>query len=83
MFAPWLNIVLLALESCEVIGLRVAKLAAGGIDAHHETRLIVSEKVGALLEVSMGLLSGTTAPNVIRRFREQVAASARRLSAEN
>jgi hypothetical protein len=83
MLAPWLNIVLLALESCEVIGLRVAKLAAGGIDAHHETRLIVSEKVGAVFEVGAGLLSGATASNVISRFREQVAANARRLSAEN
>jgi hypothetical protein len=27
MFAPWLNVVWLALESSEVIGLRVVKLA--------------------------------------------------------
>ena len=83
MFAPWLSIVWLALESSEVIGLRIAKLAAGGIDAQHETRLIVGEKVVAVFEVSISLLSGTTATNVINRFRDQVAANARRLSAEN
>ena len=83
MSAPWLNIVWLALESSEVIGLRVAKLAGGGIDAQHETRLIVGEKVGAIFEVGISLLSGATATNVINRFRDQVAANARRLSAEN
>jgi hypothetical protein len=57
-----------------------AKLAAGGIDAHHETRLIVSEKVGAIFEVGTGLLAGATAGSVINRFREQVASNARRLS---
>jgi hypothetical protein len=82
MFAPWLNIVWLALESSEVIGLRVAKLAAGGIDAQHETHLIVGEKVGAVFEVGISLLSGATATNVINRFRDQVGANARRLSAE-
>jgi hypothetical protein len=83
MIAPWLNVVWLALESSEVIGLRVAKLAAGGIDAQHETRLIVGEKVGAIFEVGISFLSGATATNVINRFRDQVAANARRLSAEN
>ena len=82
MFAPWLNIVWLALESSEVIGLRVARLAAGGIDAQHETGLIVGEKVGASFEVGTGLLSGVTATSVINRFRDQVAANAKRLSAE-
>jgi hypothetical protein len=81
MFAPWLNIVWLALESSEVIGLRVAKLAAGDLDAQHESRLIVSEKVDAVFEVGISLLSGATATNVVNRFRKQVAANAMRLSA--
>jgi len=74
---------LLALESSEVIGRRVARLAGGGVDAQHEAHLIVSEKVDAVFEVSAGLMSGATAISVINRFREQVAANARRLSAEN
>jgi hypothetical protein len=79
----WSTALLLALESSEVIGLRVAKLAGGGVDAQHEAHLIVSEKVDAVFEVSARLMSGATAINVINRFREQVAANARRLSAEN
>ena len=82
-FSPWSTVLLLALESSEVIGLRVAKLVGGGVDAQHEAHLIVSEKVDAVFEVSAGLMSGATAINVINRFREQVAANARRLSAEN
>ena len=82
-FSPWSTVLLLALESSEVIGLRVAKLAGGGVDARHEAHLIVSEKVDAVFEVSARLMSGATAVNVINRFREQVAANARRLSAEN
>ena len=80
---PWSTALLLALESSEVIGLRVAKLAAGGVGAQHEAHLIVSEKVDAVFEVSARLMFGATAINVINRFREQVAANARRLSAEN
>jgi hypothetical protein len=80
---PWSTALLLALESSEVIGLRVAKLAGGGVDAQHEAHLIVSEKVDAVFEVGARLMSGATVINVISRFREQVAANARRLSAES
>jgi hypothetical protein len=81
--SPWSTVLLLALESSEVIGLRVAKLAGGGVDAQHEAHLIVSEKLDAVFEVSARLMSGATAINVINRFREQVAANVRRLSPEN
>ena len=57
---PWSTALLLALESSEVIGLRVAKLAGGGVDAQHEAHLIVSEKVDAVFEVSARLMSGAT-----------------------
>ena len=80
---PWFTVLLLALESSEVIGFRVAKLAGGGVDAQHEAHLIVSEKVDVVFEVSARLMSGATAIKLISRFREQVAANARRLSAES
>ena len=80
---PWSTALSFALESSEVIGLRVAKLAGGGVDAQREAHLIVSENVDAVFEVSARLMSGATAINVINRFREQVAANARRLFAEN
>jgi hypothetical protein len=60
-----------------------SKLAGGGVDAQREAHLIVSENVDAVFEVSARLMSGATAINVINRFREQVAANARRLFAEN
>ena len=82
MFGPWFTVILLALESSEVIGLRVAKLASGGIDARREAHLMVSEKVDAIFETSATLISGATAANVINRFREQVAANAERLSVD-
>ena len=81
-FGPWFTVTLLALESSEVIGLRVAKLAGGGVDAQHEAHLMVSEKIDAVVEVGIRLLCGATAANVISRFREHVAANAERLSIE-
>src|SRR5215216_3552335 len=81
-FSPWSTVLLLALESTEVIGLRVAKLAGGGVDAQHEAHLIVSEKVDAVFEISARLMFGATAIHLVNRFREQVAANAKRLSAE-
>jgi hypothetical protein len=68
MLSPWFTVLSLTLESSEVIGLRVATL------------LIVNEKVGAVFETSARLITGATLVDVIERFREQVAANARRLS---
>jgi len=82
MFGPWFTVILLARESSEVIGLRVAKLAGGGLDAQHEAHLMVSEKIDAVVEVGARLLCGATAVNVIDRLQEQVAANAERLSTE-
>jgi len=82
MFGPWFTVILLALESSEVIGLRVAKLAGGGLDAQHEAHLMVREKIDAVVEVGARLLCGATAVNVIDRLQEQVAANAERLSTE-
>jgi hypothetical protein len=81
--SPWSTVLLLALESSEVIGLRVAKLAGGGVDAQYEADLIVSEKVDAVIEVTASFMSGAAVTKVINRFREQVAANTKRLSAEN
>jgi hypothetical protein len=82
-FSPWFTLWSLALESSEVIGLRVIKLAGGGVDAHREAHLIVSEKVDAIFEASARLVFGATPIDVAERFREQVAANARRLAPRN
>ena len=82
MFGPWITVSLLALESSEVIGLRVAKLARGGVDAQNEAHLLIDEKVVAVFDAGMRLVCGSTISHVIDGFRKQVAANALRLSAE-
>jgi hypothetical protein len=82
MFGPWITVVMLALESSEVIGLRVAKLAHGGVDAESEAHILVNEKVVAVFDAGMRLMCGATTGQVIDGFRKQVAANALRLSTE-
>jgi hypothetical protein len=82
MFGPWITVVMLALESSEVVGLRVAKLAQGGVDAQTEAHLLVNEKIFAAFDAGLSIVSGASAGHVIDRFREQVAANVLRLSAE-
>lgn len=77
---PWAKFSLLALESGEVIGLRMMRLTAGGSDAHREAQLMVHEKIAAGIEASLNLLTGSTPANVVDRYREHVAANADRLS---
>jgi hypothetical protein len=77
---PWLAGTMLAFECCEVIGLRLSKLAAGDDAADHEAALMIAEKVDAMFEATASLLAGATAASVIGRYREHVAANARRLS---
>jgi hypothetical protein len=78
---PWFASAMLAFESCEVIRLRLTKLATGDASADREARLMVSEKVDAMFEATASLMSGASAATVIGRYREHVAANARRLAA--
>jgi hypothetical protein len=80
-FSPWSAVLLLALESSEVIGLRVAKLPAGAL--MRNTKRILSLAKRSMQYSSLAQDSCATTINVLNRFREQVAANARRLSAEN
>ena len=80
MFGPFFSTVSLALESGNVIGLRMMKIMSGGSGSHDEANLMVTEKVQAMLEASASLLAGATASSVVDRFREHVAANAKRLS---
>jgi hypothetical protein len=76
---PWFAGAMLAFESCEVIRLRLAKLAIGDDAADREAHLMVNEKIDAMLEAGASLMA--SAATVIGRYREHVAANARRLSA--
>ena len=77
---PWLASAMLAFEACEVIQLRLAKLASGGDDADDEAHLMVSEKIDAMFEAGASMMAGATAAAVVGRYREHVAANARRLA---
>ena len=51
---------------------------AGG--AQDEAHLMVTEKLHALFEAGASLMAGGTASSVVERYREHVAANAKRLS---
>ena len=77
MFVP---LMLLALESSEVIALRTIKLMFGGEDAAREVSLMIGEKFDAALQTTADLFSGVTGSEIIEGYRQQVAANADRLS---
>ena len=78
---PWFAGAMLAFEACEVISLRLAKLAVTGEDSDREAQLMVSEKVDAMFEATASLMAGASTADIIDRYREHVAANARRLLA--
>jgi hypothetical protein len=77
---PWFAGAMLALEASEVVRLRMEMFASGDEDAGHEARLMVNEKVFAAIEAGMSWLTGATAASIVGRYREHVAANAKRLS---
>jgi hypothetical protein len=80
-FYPWLASTLLAFEACEVIRLRLAKFAIADAAADREACLMVSEKVEAMFEAGASLMAGASAGAIVGRYREHVAANAKRLTA--
>jgi hypothetical protein len=80
MLFPFDSMMLLALESSSVIGLRLLRLASGGRDAADEAHLMVNEKINAALEAGATLINGGGAAAVIDRYRVHVAANAGRLA---
>jgi hypothetical protein len=78
---PWFASAMLAVESAEVVRLRLEKFAGQDGDAEQEACLMVSEKIAAAFEAAANWLSGASAATIIGRYREHVADNARRLSA--
>jgi len=74
---PWYAGAMLAVEASEV----VRQLSQGDEAAGQEAVLMVSEKVVAAFEAFASLLAGATPAAVVQRYREHVAANAKRLSA--
>lgn len=76
----------LGLEASAVIGLRAAKIAAGGIGAGEEAQLMVSEKMLAALELQAAFATGrmgstplSGAKQALRHYRRKVRANRKRL----
>ena len=80
MCRSWINLMMLAAESQQVIWLRTMKLAAGGKKAKSETRRMVGEKVLAAGIEGGRLILGASPDSVVRRYRKRVKANIRRLS---
>ena len=80
MFGPFYSTVFLAFESGNVIGLRVMKMMSGGSGLRDEANLMVTEKVHAMFEAGASLMAGGTANSIVDRYRQHVAANAKRLS---
>jgi hypothetical protein len=68
-----------ALEATGVVGLRLMKIAHGGLDAGHEVILMVQEKVDAAAEAQAMLMGGGSVEAVLIGYRRRVALNARRL----
>ena len=84
MFGAWwklgMDATLLAMESQQVIGLRLAKLSLGGPAAQIEAQRMVSEKIMAASEADMMIATGVSTQKVVTGYRRKVRANARRLS---
>jgi hypothetical protein len=80
MFVPFYSTMSLAFESGNVIGLRMMKMMSGGSGSRDEAHLMMTEKVNAMFEAGANLMAGGTASSVVDRYREHVAANAKRLS---
>ncbi len=78
---------MLAIESQQVIAMRLAKFAMGGPDVQREAELMVSEKLASMAETSqmmmMAALGGKhdlDAHKVVHHYRKKVSANVKRLS---
>ncbi|AWN43703.1 hypothetical protein U8607_11560 [Methylobacterium durans] len=84
MFGTWwklgIDATMLALESQQVIGMRLVKLSAGGTAAQVEAQRMVSEKIMAAGEAALLVASGGSTARVVAGYRRKVRANARRLS---
>jgi hypothetical protein len=84
MFGSWwklgMDATLLAMESQQVIGLRLAKLSLGGAAAQAEAQRMVTEKIVAANEAALLIATGGSTARVVAGYRRKVRANARRLS---
>ena len=73
------QLMMLAIEANQVVGLRALKLMRGGKSAQREAKLMVQEKTDAALDATARLMAGASGDAIVRRYRRRVAANAKRL----
>jgi hypothetical protein len=78
--ASWINMTMLAVESQQVIWLRLMKIAGGGPRPNAESNLMVSEKMAAAADAGRKLVLGASPDSVVKGYRKVVRANVRRLS---
>jgi len=78
---------MLAIESQQVIALRLTKLAMGEPDSQREAELMVTEKVNAMMDsgqmmfkAALGGHADMGAEKILKHYRTTVRANRRRLS---
>jgi hypothetical protein len=74
------SLMMLALEANGVVAQRMMKLMRGGRRARREAKLMVSEKIDAAFEATARLMAGASGDEIVHRYRQRVAASAKRLA---
>ena len=74
------SLMMLALEANGVVAQRMMKLMRGGRRARREDKLMVSEKIDAAFEASARLMAGASGEEIVHRYRQHVAANAKRLA---
>ena len=79
MYRSWFNLTMLAVESQQVIGLRLMKLAGGGPKARDEANRMIAEKVAAASQATGRLMGGASPDSVVKGYRQKVRANSRRL----
>jgi hypothetical protein len=88
---PWFRIGvdawMLGIEASLVIGLRAFKIAAGGVAAEAEARLMINEKIeagwalqGEALSGALGLTAHRATARTLVHYRRKVRANQRRLA---
>ena len=77
MFLP---LIMLMIESSEVVALRTWKFMSWDSDSLRETELMVREKVDAAFEARASFLTGASNDQILARYRHHVASNARRLA---
>lgn len=84
MLGDWINLAtstaLLAIESQEVIALRMAKLAKGDRAAQREAQVMVHEKFVAFGEAFAKTARGDSSKSVVALYRKKVRANRVRLA---